>query len=237
MICLHLKIFLKRRMILMIEKKKQKKNESKAESKLSVFPNLWSCGFWLGICQFHVLVVWIEIDFSLFSCVYLCSLWQWILPGKSRHVMIRMIRIRKMCIDSFFRNSQIRTRLLLFQNIASSWLIAHSANWTSLFDTKELTTAQSTLLFSMVVGFNNLSLSSADELQEAVKYAFSDSEVAQEYKCKQVLNSIGIVLYMMISSSFKGSFFMCFLLIIVVHGLHVWNIIFTLWVLIKINWL
>ena len=58
-------------------------------------------------------------------------------------------------------------------------------------------------VFSMVVMHSNLSLSSANELQEALKYAFPDSVIAQEYKCKQVLikqhwNSI---MYMMMSSS------------------------------------
>ena len=67
---------------------------------------------------------------------------------------------------------------------------------------------------TIVVVHNNLSLSSADELQKAIKYAFPDYEIAQEYKCKQVLNSLGIELYMMISSSLKIHYIsFCFLFI------------------------
>ena len=66
---------------------------------------------------------------------------------------------------------------------------------------------------TIVVVHNNLSLSSADELRKAIKYAFPDYEIAQEYMCKQVLNCLGIVLYMIISSLKIHYISFCFLFI------------------------
>ena len=53
LICLHLKIFLRRIMILIIEKKKQKPNPSPNPS----YQCSQSRGLWFAVCRFHVLVV------------------------------------------------------------------------------------------------------------------------------------------------------------------------------------